>query len=111
MTDAEKQLLAAAFFKDRLAPAAQALRARNVSLFPVAPDPDADSYFQPCDPDKPLVSEIDLGHAAAMLQELWTSQELPELAEIAHDLMQLARALKQEQEDTGEISPFIYEMY
>ena len=111
MTDAEKQQLADAFFKDRLTPAAEALRKRGVRFFPPAPDAEADTYFESRDPNAPLIVEIDLDDAAALLAQMWAAQDLPELADLAAELVELAKSLKQEEQDSGDISPFIYEMF
>lgn len=98
------------FFREQLAPAAAALRERGVELFPMGPDPSAESWWEPAPADPEFV-ELDAEAIAPALAERWRAQDLPELAALAESLMELARELEVDEEPSSEVSPFVYVMY
>ncbi len=99
-----------AFFRDRLVPAAAALRARGVELFPLSPDAGADSYWEtPAEGDE--FEELDPDAIASALDARWESLGLDELRALVEPLMALARELEVTEEPTSEVSPFVYVMY
>jgi hypothetical protein len=98
------------FFLERLVPAAQRLRDRGVRFFATGPEPGAGSWYQgpPADPDFVRLGEAEV---EAALRERWQAQGLPELALLAGPLLELARSLEVHEEETPDISPFVYVMY
>ncbi|MBK7949410.1 MAG: hypothetical protein IPK00_11890 [Deltaproteobacteria bacterium] len=99
------------FYVERLEPAARRLRERGVEFFPLGPDPSAKTWYvaPPTGPDfSSLDDEAACGEA---LREAWTSQGYPELAELVPELMAIARELEVVEEETADISPFVYVMY
>jgi hypothetical protein len=96
------------FFDERIAPAAARLRARGVAFFPLGPEPGAASWYSgpPEGPDFQPLQPADL---AAALRAQWS--DVPELEALADPLVLLARSLEVQDEDDGEISPFVYVMY
>lgn len=97
-------------FAERLVPAAEALRARGVRFFPVGPEPEAESWYEgpPTDADFMTLRDVDV---EAALRARWKAQALPELAQLAAALLELARSLEVHEEQTPDISPFVYVMY
>jgi len=96
------------FFDERIAPAAERLRARGVSFFPLGPTPgDATWYSGP--PAGPDFQELQPEDLAAALRARWS--DVPELAELAAPLVALARSLEVKDADDAEVSPFVYVMY
>ncbi len=100
------------FFDKRLVPIADRLRARGVHFFPFGPDPAAESFYVSVDASDPEFIELDGPDACERaLRELWERQQIPELAALAAPLIDLARRLEIREEESGEISPFVYVMY
>jgi hypothetical protein len=98
------------FFAERLVPAAEALRARGVRFFPLGPEPEAESWYEgpPRDADFVTLAETDIETA---LRARWEAQGLPEIAALAAPLLELAASLEVHEEQTPDISPFVYVMY
>lgn len=99
------------FFKSELIPAADALRKRGVELFPLGPDPDRESYWEPAPENEPDFIEVAPEDFGAGLEARWNAEELPELAALAASLMTLANELEIHQEQSEGLSPFVYVMY
>ena len=100
------------FFERRLAKAAAELRARGVCLIPRGPEPEAETWYEDGPQGDPEFITLDgIEECERALRDLWHRQQLPELAELAGPLIALARRLEVREEDTGEISPFVYVMY
>jgi len=108
---------AKAFFERRLMPAARALRSRQGEPFPRGFDPAATTYYErrakatmePADFELP---SIDSPQALALaLERFWKERSLPELARLAPDLADLAAEVRADDEESGEVSPFIYQMF
>ena len=98
------------FFRKRLAPAAEKLRGRGVSFFPLGPELEADTWYTG-PPTEPKFTSLKVDECEAALRELWQRQDLPELAELAGELMNLAKHLEVQEEESEDISPFVYVMY
>jgi hypothetical protein len=100
------------FFARRVVPAAEALRGRGVRFFARRPEPEAASFWVDVpegEPEFTLLADPEACERA--LRDLWEEQGLPELAELAHPLIELARHLEVREEEAGEVSPFVYVMY
>jgi len=101
-----------AFFRERLVPAAEALRARGASFFALRPEDRADSFYEPCvHASESELQELEADQIAAALVERWTRQGLPELAGLVEPMMTLAREVGPREDESGEVSPFIYVMF
>ena len=99
------------FFAERLVPAAETLRRRGVQLFPLGPEPDAESwYVEGPGPERDFVELPEDGLEDA-LRALFRERGLPELEALAPALMELSGALEIAAEETPDISPFVYVMY
>ena len=107
MSSTDDERLARRFFNDELLPAAERLRERGVSFLPLGPDDEA-SWFEPA-PDGDDFTEI--GDLETVLRDHWEAQGLSELASLAHALANLADALEIREQDSAEVSPFVYVMY
>jgi hypothetical protein len=100
------------FFDKRLVPLAEKLRARRVQFFPMGPDARAASYYLTPRRGKPEFIELEgPADCEKALRELWDEQKIPELAQLAAPILELARQVEIREEETGEISPFVYVMY
>lgn len=98
-----------AFFAERLVPAAERARARGVSYFPPGPDDEESWYESP--PETPAIMEIDDGQFGAKLKQMWQDQGHPELADLAEAFEELARELELKDDQTEDVSPFMYVMF
>lgn len=94
----------------RLARAGTRLRARGVRLFPRGPDGLAESWYIEASARHDELRTIGFRPMNDSLRELWQQQDLPELADLADDLGELATQLECP-DDTAEVSPFIYAMF
>ncbi|MFO0691360.1 MAG: hypothetical protein U0900_21865 [Myxococcota bacterium] len=99
------------FYVDRLEPAARRLRERGVAFFPLGPDAGAASYYAPPPTGPDFASLDDAAAWGEALRALWSAQGLPELAELVPELMAIAGELDVAEEETADISPFVYVMY
>ena len=99
------------FFSGTLAEVARALRRRRYVAFPSGPDEDAESWYVDVDPDAPTFVTVEVAELEAELCRMWEAEGLPELAGITRDLLQMAEALQVDEDESAEISPFLYVMY
>jgi hypothetical protein len=93
------------FFRERLVVAAERLRQRGVRFFALGPEP-ADTWWVPVAHSQALEP---LSDPAARLKELWA--DVPELAELADELLALAEAQRPTSESDGSVTPLIYVMF
>jgi hypothetical protein len=107
-TDGRRDELALRFFRECLVPAAACVRARGARLLPDGPDRAASTYYVARAPDEEYVFDLSVP-LADVLRSQW--KDYPELAALADDLARLARDLRQQKEESGEVSPFIYAMF
>ena len=99
------------FFRDRIVPAAERLRERGCSFLSEGPDPEAGSWWVEGSGEEPVLIDFEADEAAEILHARWMSEGYPELAELAAPLIELAEALRTTQEESGEVSPYVYVMY
>ena len=100
------------FFDKRLAPLAEKLRARGTRFFPMGPDAQADSYYVAPRRGRPEFIPLEgPAECEKALRDLWEEQGMPELAALAESILELARQVEIREEESGEISPFVYVMY
>ena len=99
------------FFRRLLVPAATALRERGVRFFPSGPEAEQESWYSEVPADEPEFGEIDAEQIGEILSAHWQEQGLPELAELGVPLQRLARQLKGSEEESADVSPFVYVMY
>jgi hypothetical protein len=112
MTNEEKEELLKTFYRERLLPLAAAAREKGIDFFPLAGDESAESYYIDRDDSGNYVHEINSVDLAGELEKLWSDfPELAALAALAEPLVELAEAIKEDEESTEEISPFIYAMF
>ena len=105
------------FFAEQLIPIALKLRKNDTYFFSLGPDnktegKDDDSWYITCPEDMPELVEFDVSNLETELRNLWESQRLSQLGELAEPIAELARRIKMPTpcEDT-DISPFIYVMF
>jgi len=108
MSSTEELESVAAFFENSLVPAARRLRERRVDLVATSLDGDEASWFTRFD-EQPRVEPIETSELAERLEAMW--RDVPELAELARPIAELARAQKTRAEQSGEVSPFVYVMF
>ena len=99
------------FYREHLVPAADRLRERGVSFFALGPDPDEVTWYVPGPADEPEFTEVEDDTCEEQLREAWRAEGLAELEALARPLMQLARELELDEEQSAELSPFVYVMY
>ena len=105
------------FFDDELMPAARALRQARGELFPTHPDPDAATYWAERSPRTMAREGFEVAGLESIdkletaLRDLWQARGLPQLAALSCGIVELARLLKQGDDESDEVSPFIYVMF
>ncbi len=105
------------FFDERLTPLSMKLREQGVTLFAPGPDPTRESYFvtrhQPAmtreEFEAPSCEDFD--DFARRLEAMWKSRGREDLAELSGDLARLARLAYTLDEESAEVSPFVYVMF
>jgi hypothetical protein len=113
----DKELLAAEFFDELLAPLAERERAAAKSFFPLGADPRAESYYVEPTRRAMEASDFELRAARSLadfvkeLAALWASEGHEELAALAPRLLELAEEMREQEEQTEDVSPFIYVMF
>lgn len=95
------------FFAERIAPTAERLRARGVEFFPLGPTPD-ESWYAPRHLGSDFRS-LEATELETALLDQW--RDVPELAELVPELLELANSLDAQSEGPEEVSPFVYVMY
>ncbi len=98
------------FFERLRGPVAYEIRERRGQLFPLGPD-NADSWYVNYDPGTPEFVTVETHDLVDDLRRMWLEQDLPELARLADEFIEIAGQLRLGEEETADISPFIYVMY
>jgi hypothetical protein len=105
------------FFDRELMPLAKELKAGRVVLLDAALDPDARSYYVNRTQASPRPSAFEWGGAdsAAELENalarMWLASERPVLARLAPSVARLAERLRRVEDQSAEVSEFVYVMY
>lgn len=102
-------MLLSDFFRDRITPAAERLRARGVEWFPLSADGSAQTYYGTRSSGGDYIDEIKSGDIETRLQALWA--DVPELAELIPDLLRLSARLATTDDDVKEVPAFVYAMF
>jgi hypothetical protein len=104
----EQQLRA--FFREKLLVAAEQCRKRGASLVPDVTN--APSCYVAYPTDAPELVEGSACINEEALRQMWEKESLPELAELAASLLEMRVSLRPApDENTGDVSPFIYAMF
>jgi hypothetical protein len=113
LQDAEKENLLRAFYRERLLPLAESAKTAGAEIIPLGANPKADSYYLERSDDGNYVHEINSGDLAGELKDLWTAgkHSLSGLAELAEEIVALAETLREDEDTSEEVSPFIYAMF
>ena len=109
LTDQQKEELLTTFYRERLLPLAELAKERGVEFFPLGAEVNAESYYKDRNDDGNYVHEINSADLAAELEKLW--RDFSELAALAAPIVELAEAVKEDEESSEEVSPFIYAMF
>jgi hypothetical protein len=107
-TDGRREEQALRFFRERFLPVAAALRVRRAPLLAGGPDGAAATYYTTRPPHEEYVLDLEIP-LADVLRAQW--KEYPELVALIEELLQLAHDLRQREDPSGEVSPFIYAMF
>lgn len=105
----EKQL--SEFYRERLVALADLAHERSVEFFPLGADDSRNSYYVERQNETNYIHEIDSDNFASELKCLWRGGELPELADIADELIEFATLLQEKEAEPDDVSPFIYAMF
>jgi len=105
------------FFSKEALPLAKKMKAGGKAFFPTSFDAAAQTYY--VKRQKTTMTKADFEVAGCdsfeafekALEEMWRSQGYPELAALAPGLAKLSKALYAAEEQSGEVSPFIYVMF
>jgi len=109
MDEVELDKRVARLWERGILPAARRLAARGVGFFPMGPTEEPSWYAEP--PSGPDFFAREPEELARDLEQLWRQQDLPELAELAGRLAELANEYEIRQQGPEEVSPFVYVMY
>ncbi|MFL6285131.1 MAG: hypothetical protein ACJ74Q_18470 [Pyrinomonadaceae bacterium] len=113
----ERDRKAADFFREVLVPVALSERALGREFFALRPDAVAESYY--VEPTKRAMSPEDFELRASEsieafvreLAALWSSEGREELAAMAPRLASLASELREDEQQSDDVSPFMYVMF
>jgi hypothetical protein len=94
------------FYHERLVPIAET----SQQFFPMGPDSAVQSYYADRADDGNYIHEINAADMEGELRKMW-SDDSPQLAEIAAELMRMAELLQEKEETSEEVSPFVYAMF
>jgi hypothetical protein len=115
--DTSRDESATAFFREVLVPVALRERATGVEFFAPRPDAEAESYY--VEPTNRSMEPADFELRASEsvedfireLATLWASEGREELAAMAPRLAALASKVREDEERTDDVSPFMYVMF
>src|SRR4051812_37704197 len=100
-------------FFQQMVPSGTRARARG-GFFPLRPDAQASSYYAARAKRSMDAGDFELPapeKLADALKELWRRQGCADLTPMAQTIAELAEALRHQEEQSDEVSPFIYVMY
>jgi hypothetical protein len=101
-----------AFYHERLVPLAEMAEQQGVIFCRLGADDDAESYYINRPDGSSFMHEIDFDNIERELADMWNAGELPELAELAGELVMIANEFRKDAEDgPDEVSPFVYAMF
>lgn len=107
-TDDERR--ARHYFDTRIVPCAKRLAERGVRFFALGPTEHESTWYEE-PPEQDDFVELEPADLEAALHDHWQAQGYPELAELTSSLLALAEALEVKEQDSADISPFVYVMY
>ncbi len=115
--DADKDRSAVAFFREVLVPVALGERAMGREFFALRGDDAVESYY--VEPTNRVMESEDFElRASESIEEfvrelaaLWSSEGCEELAAMAPRLAALASEVREAEEQTDDVSPFMYVMF
>jgi hypothetical protein len=105
------------FFRNELLAVAHRYECEGRSLLAGNPDPQLASYYMPRPQTKLTKSDFEQGACRTpdelieALADMWREQGYAELSRLAPQMGQFAERLKETQQETDEVSPFVYVMY
>jgi hypothetical protein len=111
LTDAAREERLRRFYDRRIQPAADRIRARGSTFFPMAPDPRETSYYKDVSGGRSYVHELRSEDLESHLRQYWSEAGLPELAEISGELVKLAVELERTDPLSAEVSSLVYAMF
>lgn len=92
--------------------------AERLSTFARHPDPAAESYYAVREQRRMTKTDFELASGLSntkvlgeTLKRMWDARGEAALSSLAEDLAALAQELKREEDQSGEVSPFVYVMY
>lgn len=98
------------FYRKTLVPIAESLRGRDSTLFPLGPD-ESESWYVPFATDTADFVDLAEHDPLAALEDIWERENLPELAKLAPQLLDLAQSLDASSDVPSDVSPFVYAMH
>jgi len=105
------------FFDAELLPLAERRRREGRASFPTHPDPAAATYYQTRSKTSMAPRDFEVSGTESVaafekaLADLWRPQGYADLVAVAPGMARLAAMLQQREEQSEEISPFIYVMF
>jgi hypothetical protein len=117
MTDEKQQREIKRFFDEQLLPLAAQLKAKGVNLLDAGPQPGAASYYITRQHRSMSPADFETGgltspaKAQAEMRQVWNAAAGHPLAPLADGVARLAGELRQDQEQSSDVSSFIYAMY
>jgi hypothetical protein len=105
------------FFDRELLPAAAGLRQSGRIFFPTRAEFGTESYYIPRTKTTMARTDFELGELTTVenleeaMRKLWIAQDYPELVPLAPSLAQIACEVRLRDEQTDEVSPYIYVMF
>jgi hypothetical protein len=115
--DKGKDESAAAFFREVLVPVALGEREAGREFFALRPEEEAESYYAEPTRREMRPEDFELRAADSVedfvreLAALWSSEGREELAAMAPRLAALGREVREDEEQSGDVSPFMYVMF
>ena len=107
----ENDKMAADLFAERIVPLAALAREKGVEFFPLGFDDRVQTYYVERTDNGDYIHEIDEAKLAEELDRIWQEDRIPEIAGLAEPLIALAESLREKEETSEDVSPFIYAMF
>ena len=103
--------LLSAFYRDHILTLAKSASDIGVDIFPTGADPSCESYFIDRAEGESYIHSIDRDEMENELKKLWAIDPVPGMAQIARPLLEIAEVLREKEQTSDEVSPFIYAMF
>jgi hypothetical protein len=99
------------FYANELIAVAEKLRSSGYEGISLGRDENVGTWYVDVDAESAVFIEVEVEQVTARLRGIWEGEDLQELAALSASLVEVARDLRTDEDESADISPFMYVMY